>query len=193
MTGDFEFFSWPHHFQSSETPDRSNKNWEEFSNNERIEILKTKTKEFVLECKTNNKLWRSLTNEQKLTLFNELESMENQYITDYFLLLLWRTELNFSESRYLQFSTNIFRYLQQDILKDTEKDRASDEYTEWIFQQINKWSIPTLSFKLESSMLYTPSQKLQDLRQIAIDGGDKESLCILDSIVININDKFGFK
>ena len=160
---------------------RISSNWSSFPHAVQEKILTYKLKEFLDECLRNADLWANLSAEQKASVLKKAEQAERSYVFDIMLFNLWSNELNYKDTPYVQFSTSMFKHLKEELLNenDTQRRRESLRHLEC---RLGGWDMP-LVYKVFTCLRYTPSQKLSEIKQVAI---DDESARQIDAVINQI-------
>ncbi|MEE0991181.1 MAG: hypothetical protein UIC45_07670 [Paludibacteraceae bacterium] len=168
--------------------------WTTFSEIVKQEILDFKLRNFLTECSNNYDYWNSLTKEQKDNVLAKLRIEETQYVSDLLLFNIWSNVLNYSYSPYIVFSTSEFRHMQQEIMRDMDRNENGDRddrfLNERIMHRIDRWDMPKLNFIEDDSLLYQPSSKLDMLLLVSENCKDETSLKAIQMIKSEISDGF---
>ena len=196
---------------------RIHSNWNDFSNITKRRILEFHLKNFLDCAVENHSLWSSLEDSFKNSLIGEAISCEKDYISDILLFKIWKEELHFSDSSYIYFVTNEFKYRYRDIIDTMNQDRERRDEMQnrgrirrnaRMYRIPEGWDVPLLSFGRDEEdhddpMFmsrglnhhrpdYHPSRKIQQIQEVLNFAGDQENLSKLRSAIMNIQDRFWF-
>lgn len=158
--------------------------WNSFPCNIKEKVLDFRLRNFLRECQQNIIIWQSLTEGEKNRIFDNLATEEENYILDLLLFRLWADKLNYEESPYIKFKTDHFRHVEREITHRKERDNRF--FDDRINHMIERWEIPGIDLQHHNYLSYTPSRKLQLLKEVAESCNDQQSITTLDNIVNKI-------
>ena len=178
-------------------------NWIVFPDSVKEKILNSYLREFLNACLEHRETWNSLSDHQKRSIFDNLK--EDQYVSDLLLLKMWAEELDFRRTPYLAFTNHDFQHFADRVIRerernwerdrddiditDRDRDRGRDRFERMLeehLRHLRQWDWPTLTFDFNRYPIYTPSTKLQSLRDVANFCQDEDSLTRINRIIRDI-------
>ncbi len=159
--------------------------WNSFPDFVKEKVLDRDLRTYLNECLQNANIWQSLTENQKRNIFDTLSTEEEKYVSDVLLFKLWAEELDYRQTPYIRFETDIFQ-------KTLEKINHHQDRNCRHFEMIEHWDIPKVIVILDSELSYHPSGKLQMLKEVAEFCNDQSSIAIINKITSKIRNKLRF-
>jgi hypothetical protein len=160
--------------------------WNSFPDFVKEKVLDCELRIYLNECLQDVNIWQSLTEKQKSNIFDNLSTEEEKYVSDIILFKLWAEELDYKNTPYIIFETDLFKRTLKEIIHQRDRD---DHYFEMIEHRLKGWDIPTVRVVLDSILSYHPSEKLQLLKEVAESCNDQSSIAIIDKITSKIQNK----
>ena len=173
--------------------------WDSFPNFVKEKVLNSTRwlRPYLNECRQNVNIWKSLTEEQKSNIFDNLALNEGKYVSDILLFMLWVRELDCRESPYIIFETDHFRHCSGHMLEEINHYRDRDNhyrgrnrdnrfYEMMIEHCLREWDIPEVVVEFDTILSYRPSEKLRMLKDVAESCDDQTSIGIIDKIIRKI-------
>ena len=118
---------------------------------------------------------------------------------------MWAEELDFRRTPYLAFTNHDFQHFADRVIRerernwerdrddiditDRDRDRGRDRFERMLeehLRHLRQWDWPTLTFDFNRYPIYTPSTKLQSLRDVANFCQDEDSLTRINRIIRDI-------
>ena len=160
--------------------------WNSFPVFVKEKVLDCELRTYLNECLQNENIWQSLTEEQKRNILDTLAIEEEKYVSDVLLFKLWAEELDYKQTPYIIFETDIFKRTFEEIIHQRDRD---DRNIEMIEHRLRGWDIPEVRVVLDSVLSYHPSEKLQMLKEVAESCNDQSSITIIDKIISKIQSR----
>ena len=160
--------------------------WNSFPNDIKEKVLEHELIVFLNECQQNESVWQSLTETQKGIVFDGLATEEYKYVSDILLFKLWSEELNYKESPYVIFETDIFRHVYEESIHQMG---AEESRVRMLESRLRNWNMPEIIVENEQILSYIPSRKLQQIKDIAESYNDQLSIAIIDNVVCKIKNR----
>ncbi len=160
--------------------------WNSFPDFVKEKVLDCELRTYLNECLQNENIWQSLTEEQKRNIFDTLAIEEEKYVSDVLLFKLWAEELDYKQTPYIIFETDIFKRTFEEIIHQRDRD---DRNFEMIEHRLSGWDIPEVRVELDSVLSYHPSEKLQMLKEVTESCNDQSSITIIDKIISKIQSR----
>lgn len=160
--------------------------WNSFPNFVKEKVLDCELRIYLNECLQDANIWQSLTENQKSNIFDNLSTEEEKYVSDIILFKLWAKELDYKNTPYIIFETDLFKKTLKEINHLRDRD---DRHFEMIEHGLMGWDIPEVRVVHDSILSYHPSEKLQLLKEVAESCNDQSSIAIIDKITSKIQNK----
>lgn len=163
--------------------------WNSFPNFVKEKVLDCELRIYLNECLQDANIWQSLTENQKSNIFDNLSTEEEKYVSDIILFKLWAKELDYKNTPYIIFETDLFKRTLEEINHLRDRDDRHFEMIEHRLMRWDRWDIPEVRVVHDSILSYHPSEKLQLLKEVAESCNDQSSIAIIDKITSKIQNK----
>ena len=160
--------------------------WNSFPDFVKEKVLDCRLRIYLNECLQDANIWQSLTENQKSNIFDNLSTEEEKYVSDIILFKLWAKELDYKNTPYIIFETDLFKRTLGKIIHQRDRD---DCHFEMIEHRLMRWDIPEVRVVHDSILSYHPSEKLQLLKEVAESCNDQSSIAIIYKITSKIQNK----
>lgn len=163
--------------------------WNSFHDFVKEKVLDCELRIYLNECLQDANIWQSLTENQKSNIFDNLSTEEEKYVSDIILFKLWAKELDYKNTPYIIFETDLFKKTLKEINHLRDRDDRHFEMIEHRLMRWDRWDIPEVRVVHDSILSYHPSEKLQLLKEVAESCNDQSSIAIIDKITSKIQNK----